>query len=343
LRDNCGMAVFTPVTGDQLRPWLRGFQLGELLHLEGIASGIENSNFFLDTTAGSFVLTIFERLGASQLPFYLDLMAHLAARGIACPRPIPDRAGRMLGWLLGKPAAIVTRLPGQALPQPGPQQCAAIGEHLAAMHLAARDFSGNQPNLRGLRWWHEVIPQLQHHVSRAQWRMLDDELRRQDSFQQSASHAQLPRSAVHADLFRDNVLFDGERLGGVIDFYFAGVDTWIFDLAVTCNDWCVEESSGRWHQERLQALLDAYCSHRQPSRLEAQSWSQALRAAALRFWVSRLFDVHLPRTAALLLPKDPQQFERVLRARSHAANDRGLEEALQRAEQASGSASLKSA
>ena len=327
------MAVFTPVTGDQLRLWLRGFDLGELVHFEGIASGVENSNFFVHTPQGRYVLTLFERLGAAELPFYIELMAHLAERGIACPRPVPDRQGERLKSLQGKPAAIVTCLPGEAQAHPNAQQCAAVGDHLAAMHLAARYFSGDQPNLRGLAWWHRVIPQLKSHVCAAQWRLLVDELETQDRFHTSACFATLPRSAVHADLFRDNVLFDGERLGGVIDFYFAGVDTWIFDLAVTCNDWCVEDEDGRWSPDRLQALLDAYCARRQPSLIEVQCWGQALRAAALRFWVSRLFDLYLPRDAALLLPKDPLPFERILRARRQEPMDPGLENARRRTEQ----------
>jgi homoserine kinase type II len=322
------MAVFTPVTGDQLRLWLRDFGIGELVRFEGIASGIENSNFYLDTTEGRFVLTIFERLGASQLPFYIALMSHLAERGIACPRPIADREGKKLKVLQGKPASIVTCLPGQAQNQPNTHQCAAVGEHLAAMHLAAREFSGDQPNLRGLAWWHQVIPQLEAHVDPAQWRMLVDELQEQDCFHSSPRYALLPRSAVHADLFRDNVLFDCDQLGGVIDFYFAGVDTWVFDLAVACNDWCIDDATGQWDPGRLQALLGGYCTLRQPTAPEAQCWGEALRAAGLRFWVSRLFDLHLPRDAALLVPKDPQHFERVLRARRELPQDHGLEEAL---------------
>lgn len=343
LRDNPWMAVFTPVTGDQLRLWLRDFRLGEFVRLEGIASGIENSNFFLDTTEGRFVLTIFERLGASQLPFYIALMSHLAERGIACPRPIADREGGKLKVLQGKPAAIVTCLPGQAQTQPTVQQCAAVGEHLAAMHLAASEYAGDQPNLRGLAWWHQVVPQLEAHVDPAQWRMLVDELHAQDRFHASPRYASLPRSAVHADLFRDNVLFDGDQLGGVIDFYFAGVDTWIFDLAVVCNDWCIDDATGHWNPGRLQALLGGYCCFRQPTALEAECWGEALRAAGLRFWVSRLFDLHLPRDAALLVPKDPQHFERVLRARREAPQDHALEEAMHCAQSSVARRTLKRA
>ncbi|MFY7985898.1 MAG: phosphotransferase, partial [Burkholderiaceae bacterium] len=154
-------------------------------------------------------------------------------------------------------------------------------------------------------------------------------------FQASKAFAELPSSAVHADLFRDNVLFDGEQLGGMIDFYFAGDDTWIFDLAVTCNDWCTDAASGAWDAVRLHALLDAYCKTRAPQQAELEGWPLALRAAAFRFWVSRLFDLHLPREATLLTPKDPSQFERVLVARRGDYQQASLHESMMRVDQAS--------
>lgn len=313
------MAVFTPIEHDQLDHWLSAFELGKLLRFEGIASGIENSNFFVDTTSGRFVLTLFERLNADQLPYYIDLMAHLSAQGVACPRPIPDRKGQRLGHLAGKPAALVSCLPGKANMQPEAHHCAAVGHQLALMHLAARGYARHQANLRGLAWWQEVIPLLERFVSPAQWQLLQDELHCQIRFQASDSFANLPKTAVHADLFRDNVLFDGDTLGGMIDFYFAGDDTWIFDLAVTCNDWCTDAKTGAWVSLRLEAMLDAYCSARPLLACEIEGWPLALRAAALRFWVSRLFDLHLPREASLLTPKDPSQFENVLRARRQDA------------------------
>jgi len=324
------MAVFTPLEHAQLEHWLSEFDLGKLLCFEGIASGIENSNFFVDTTSGRFVLTLFERLSADQLPYYIDLMSHLSAQGVACPRPIPNRWGQRLGQLAGKPAALVSCLPGQANMHPDARHCAAVGQQLALMHLAARGYAQHQANLRGLSWWKQVIPMLEPYVSAAQWHLLQDELNCQIRFHDSVMFADLPASAVHADLFRDNVLFDGETLGGMIDFYFAGDDTWIFDLAVTCNDWCTDASSGVWVKARLEALLDAYCSIRRPLDCEIEGWPLALRAAALRFWVSRLFDLHLPREAALLMPKDPMQFEKVLRARRDDAECASLRESLQR-------------
>lgn len=313
------MAVFTPVSREQLEHWLVHYDLGRLRAFEGIASGIENSNFFVDTERGRFVLTLFERLGSEQLPFYLGLMHHLAARGVPCPDPVPDRTGATLGTLNGKPAALVTRLQGRSNMAPGPAHCARVGEILARMHLAAADYDGRQPNLRGLSWWEQTVPRVLPFLDAGQAALLRDELAAQQAFAASPGFAALPESAVHADLFRDNVLFDGERLGGVIDFYFAGRDTWLFDLAVTCNDWCVHDEDGRFDPPRLEALLDAYRAVRVPTDAERAAWPMTLRAAALRFWLSRLFDLHLPRPAELVTPKDPSHFERVLRARRDGA------------------------
>ena len=316
------MAVFTSVTPEQARDWLAGFDLGPLLSLEGIASGIENTNYFLSTgpqpgqTAGRhFVLTLFERLDAGQLPFYLGMMKHLAAHGVACPDPFPDRQGRLQSPLNGKPAALVSRLAGRADMQPSAVQCAAIGTMLARMHLAARDYGGDQPNLRGETWWRGAAADVAPFLDAPQRGLLEQTLDEQWAVRASADWQAQPASAVHADLFRDNVLFDGEELTGVIDFYFAGVDTWSFDLAVTCNDWCIDEATGAFAPDRLAALLDAYRRVRAPTAAEKRCWDVSLRAAALRFWLSRLHDLHLPRPAEMITPKDPRHFERILRAR----------------------------
>ena len=313
------MAVFTPVTREQLEDFLGHYELGRLQAFEGIASGIENSNFFVDTERGRYVLTLFERLDGQQLPFYLGLMHHLAAAGIPCPDPVPGRDGAALRTLNGKPAALVTRLRGRSDMHPGPDQCAQIGGILARMHLAAADYDGSQPNLRGLAWWREATPRVLPFLEDDQARLLRDELEAQSAFAASAACAALPASAVHADLFRDNALFEDGRLGGIIDFYFAGRDTWLFDLAVTCNDWCIDDVEGSFDASRLQALLQAYVGVRAPTSAEREAWPMMLRAAALRFWLSRLYDLHLPRPAEMVTPKDPTHFERILRARRAGA------------------------
>lgn len=317
------MAVFTPVSRAQLEAWLVHYPLGALRTFEGIASGIENTNYFVTTTAGRFVMTLFERLSNDQLPFYLGMMQHLAKRGIPCPDPVPDLDGKVLGELNGKPAALVTCLPGRSNFHPTPVHCAAVGDLLAGMHLAARDYPGDLPNLRGLAWWRQTAPLVAPFMNAEDAALLADELAAQEHVHASEAYCSLPRSAVHADLFRDNVLFDeqdGEpRLGGAIDFYFAGVDTWMFDLAVTVNDWCSDDASGVLDQLRLGALTKAYLARRTPEPAELNAWPMMLRAAALRFWLSRLFDLHLPRAAEFVNPKDPEQYARILRHRRHGA------------------------
>jgi homoserine kinase type II len=309
------MAVFTPVSPDELEHWIARFELGRVLAFEGIASGIENSNFFVDTERGRFVLTLFERIPAADLPFYLGLMHHLAARAIPCPDPVADRDGQMLGKLNGKPAALVTRLRGESLVAPGPAHCAEVGTLLARMHLAAADYAGTLPNPRGLQWWRTVSPQVLPRLNPRQAALARDELAAQEAFARSAVARALPRSAVHADLFRDNVLFDADRIGGVIDFYFAATDRWLFDLAVTCNDWCIDDATGGFDPGRLDALLRAYQRTRPLEDAEREAWPLMLRAAAFRFWTSRLYDFHLPRPAEMVTPKDPAQFEAILLAR----------------------------
>lgn len=312
------MAVFTRVARDALARWIEGYAIGSLLEYEGIESGIENSNYFVTTSAGRYVLTLFERLPADALPFHLGLLHHLAARGIPCPDPVPDRTGALLGTLAGKPAALCTRLDGHAETHPGPEHCARLGETVARMHLAAVDFPGRLPNPRGLAWLRSVAPRLASHVAPEQAALLADEIEHQVAFAASPAFASLPTSAVHADLFRDNVFFDPQAtsptLVGIIDFWFAGVDTWLFDLAVAANDWCIGED-GAFDDERLDALLGAYRSVRPLRDAECAAWPTMLRAAALRFWASRLFDLHCPRPAEIMVPKDPAHFERVLRLR----------------------------
>ena len=316
------MAVFTPVSEGTLRELLSRFDLGELTAFEGIASGIENTNYFVDTTQGRFVLTLIEKLSAEELPFYLELMRHLANRGVACPRPMADRDGHLLQHCEHKPASLATRLKGVWQPQPTARHCEILGAAIAASHIAVADYSGHQPNLRGLSWWIDTVPRLLSHVRPDQAALLHDELRAQRRFAETPLAQSLPRGAVHADLFRDNVLFEespcGPVLGGFIDFYFAGVDSFVFDLAVAVNDWCIRfetDDSGELATDRHAALLAGYTAVRPLSSAEQQAWPMALRAAAFRFWVSRLYDWHLPRKAAMLTPKDPAHFERLLLAR----------------------------
>ena len=277
--------------------------------------GIENTNYFATTSEGRFVLTLFERLNFAQLPFYLYLMQHLAQRGIPVPNPAANAQGEILHTVCGKPAAVVNRLSGKSELAPGPAHCAAVGAMLARMHLAGRDYDRQQPNLRGLPWWNETVPVVLPYLEPAQAALLQSELAYQNHIAASSLYVALPRGPVHADLFRDNVMFDGTALTGFFDFYFAGVDTWLFDLAVCLNDWCIDLATGAHDAARAQAFLNAYATERPLQAAERQLLPAMLRAGALRFWISRLWDYHLPREASMLKPHDPAHFERVLRER----------------------------
>ena len=309
------MAVFTPVSDDQLRAWLTRYDVGELRQARGIAQGIENTNYFVDTAGGVYVLTLIERIPVADVPFYLGLMKHLAVHGIPCPEPVTDRRGTLWSLLNGKPATLVTRLPGHQVLHPGVEHCTAVGGLLARMHLAAADFGPAPANSRGLTWWPIAFAALKDEIAAGQAALIADELREQQAFAATGVYRRLPASAVHADCFRDNVLFDPQAGPGVIDFYFACDDKWLFDLAVACNDWCVREDDGELDCARTSALLDGYQAVRPLQATERHAWPILLRAAALRFWLSRLYDHFRPRDAEVLSPKDPRWFERILHAR----------------------------
>ncbi|MCA3238033.1 MAG: homoserine kinase [Curvibacter sp.] len=310
------MAVFTEVSSEEAGALLSQLALGRLLELRGIHGGIENTNYFATTERDGaqheYVLTLFERLSFEQLPFYLHLMKHLAARGIPVPDPAANRDGDILHTVCGKPAAVVNRLRGQSELAPGPSHCAAVGEMLARMHLAGLDYERRQPNLRGLPWWNDTVHKVLPHLDVAQATLLRSELAYQNHVAESAAYKALPRGPIHADLFRDNVMFEGDRLTGFFDFYFAGVDSFVFDLAVCLNDWCIALPTGEADVERSAAFVQAYAAVRPLTAAERQLLPAILRAGALRFWISRLWDFYLPREASLLKPHDPTHFERVL-------------------------------
>ena len=309
------MAVFTPVTEEQAALLMSQLGLGELTELRGIEGGIENTNYFATTDLGDYVLTLFERLNHEQLPFYLYLMKHLAEKGIPVPNPAANSDGDILHTLCDKPAAVVNRLLGKSQLTPDAVHCAAVGAMMARMHLAGEDYNRSQPNLRGLAWWNDTVPVVLPYLEEDQARLLQSELAFQNHIAQGAAYQALPKGPVHADLFRDNVMFEGEKLTGFFDFYFAGNDTWLFDLSVCMNDWCIDLNSGEHAPERALAMLNAYQEVRPLRSAERRLLPAMLRAGAFRFWISRLWDFHLPREASMLKPHDPTHFERVLRAR----------------------------
>ena len=313
------MAVYTEVGFAEAAALCDRLGLGLLTDLQGIHSGIENTNYYATTVRGQWVLTLFERLGQAQLPYYLQLMQHLAARGIPVPAPQPDNTGQLIHLVSGKPAAVVTRLPGSHRLRPDVDHCTQVGQMLGRMHVAGADFCLDQPHQRGLDWWQTTVPTVLPHLAAEQATLLQEELAYQQHLAASPAGHALPRGPIHADLFRDNVMFDDtagpDRLCGFFDFYFAGTDTLLFDVAVCLNDWCCDLDSGALDETRAAAFVAAYQRARPLCGYEQRAMPALLRAAALRFWISRLWDWHLPRIAALLSPKDPTHFERVLRER----------------------------
>ncbi len=309
------MAVYTEVSFDEAAAFLNALNLGQLQSIKGAAGGIENTNYFVDTTEGQYVLTLFERLTFEQLPFYLHLMKHLAARGIPVPDPVANAKGVILHRLKGKPTAVVNKLRGHSELAPTPAHCAGVGEMLARMHLAGLDYPRKQPNLRGLDWWNDTVPVVLPYLTPPQRSLILGELAYQNHIAASSAHRSLPRGVIHADLFRDNVMFENGKLTGFFDFYFAGCDSFLFDIGVCLNDWCIDLDSGAPDAARADAFMAAYQRVRALSAQERTLLPALQRAAALRFWISRLWDFHLPREAAVLKAHDPNHFERVLRER----------------------------
>lgn len=296
------MSVYTTVERDRLADWLAPLAVGELIAHAGIAAGMQNSNYFVTTGSGRYVLTLFERIDQRELDFYLALQAHLAARGIPCPQPLADAAGTFCRQLAGKPAVLFSCLPGRDVAQPTAAQCRALGELLARLHLAGADFPTPLPNPCGATWRQATGKMLLPLLSTAEQVLLADEL----DFQSQQDWRGLPRGVIHADLFRDNVLWDdGGQLSGVLDFYFAGEDVLLFDLAVAANDWCADNSA-------RDALLAGYSAHRPQTPQEYAAWPALRRAAALRFWLLRLEVRHQPRTGDVVTIKDPGHFAAML-------------------------------
>ena len=308
------MAVFTEVSLDEAAPLIQTLGLGELQSLSPCSGGIENTNYFVTTTQGEYVLTLFERLSFAQLPFYLQLMKHLASKGIPVPEPF-GLEGELMHKLKDKPAAVVSKLQGQSELSPTAQHCEQVGRTLAQMHLAGKDFALRQPNLRGLSWWNETVPLVLPHLTQSQSTLIQSELAYQNHIASSSLYQALPGGPIHADLFRDNVMFEDGQITGFFDFYFAGNDHFVFDIAVCLNDWCIDHNTAGADTQRAKAFLNAYQSVRPLTGAEHQLLPAMLRASALRFWISRLWDFHLPRQASVLTAHDPTHFERVLRQR----------------------------
>lgn len=305
------MSVYTAVEAHELKSFLSRYPIGDLVAFQGICAGIENTNYFVTTTRERLVLTLFESLNERTLAYCLDLMGFLAARGLPCPRPIPDDSGHCLQTLKDRPAVLATRLPGLGVDRPTSTQCHAVGRALGRMHRLGRDFPATRPNPRSSRWWSQTLEAVSPRLTEEDLLLARSEI----GFQSNRQRADLPRGAIHADLFRDNTLFVGEELTGIIDLYCACDDVLLYDVAITVNDWC-SLPDGSLDEPLTRAFLDGYREERPFEAAEKKAWPAMLRAAALRFWLSRLHHQHFPREGAITHTKDPAVFRRILRRRA---------------------------
>ncbi|MCS4534087.1 homoserine kinase [Neisseria montereyensis] len=301
------MSVYTSVSDEEMRQFLTDYDLGDFLSLQGIAQGITNSNYFLTTTAGRFVLTIFETLKQNELPFFLILKQHLSQNGVACPAPIARKDGKFDSVLSGKPACLVTCLEGSNTSWPSEKQCFHTGEMLAKMHLAGQNFPLKMDNPRYTRWWHDAAVQLQPVLDTEDAELLQSEIR----FIDEHNGENLPSGIIHADLFKDNVLLNGEEVAGFIDFYYACNGNFMYDLAIAVNDWA-RTADNQPDANLEQAFLDGYENIRPLSTEEHNYYPIAKRAGCLRFWVSRLMDFHFPQEGEMTFIKDPNAFKDLL-------------------------------
>ncbi|MDF7675164.1 homoserine kinase [Neisseriaceae bacterium ESL0693] len=300
------MSVYTSVRDDEIRVFLQDYMLGDFISLQGIAQGITNSNYFLTTTTGRYVLTVFETMTQLQLPFFLTLKQHLSQNGVACPAPVARRDGRFDAVLAGKPACVVSCLKGQDTSHPSAMQCFNTGAMLATMHLAGAGFEGQMENPRYVDWWQPASQRLQPFLSAEDWRLLSHEI---DFFNRQQQH--LPAGIIHADLFKDNVLLDGDQVAGFIDFYYACQGHFIYDLAIALNDWA-QTTDHRLDPVRQEAFIAGYQEVRPLDKAEIDYLPLAQRAACIRFWVSRLLDYHFPQAGEMTFIKDPNAFRDLL-------------------------------
>ena len=306
------MAVYTDVSAEDLADFLADYDLGELLSYKGIAEGVENSNFLVHATGGYFILTLYEkRVAPEDLPFFLALMEHLAARGLTCPQPVKSRTGAMLGRIAGRPAALVTFLDGMWIRRPSAVHCAALGEALAKLHLAGADFPMRRRNALSVDGWRPLYVTSAAGADSVQ-PGLREAIGRELSLLESAWPNDLPQGVIHADLFPDNVFFLGDQLSGLIDFYFACTDTLAYDVAICLNAWCFEPDHS-YNVTKGRALLQAYAALRPLSEAERTALPLLSRGAALRFLLTRLVDWLDVPPGALVRPKDPLEYYRKLR------------------------------
>jgi len=314
------MSVYTVVDENDLNEFLQAYDLGELESFQGISAGIENTNYFLNTLKEGqlqqFVLTIFEHHTFDELPYFLNIMAFMAEHSIPTAHPHATREGAYLKALKGKPAALVQRLSGGGLEQPSVEQCAVMGKYLAKFHLAGADFSDHRDNDRDIKWMGNTFELIHNMLPEDEVTMIASEL----EYQQLVDWKHLPSGVIHADLFCDNALFNGNELSGIIDLYYACNAPFLYDLAVMVNDWCRNDTEQlekiEFNADKVNAMLQAYQQERALTTEEQVAWTAALRLAALRFFLSRLKDKHIPREGEMTMIKDPNIFKKILHIHS---------------------------
>jgi homoserine kinase type II len=306
------VAVYTDVVAEELGVFLADYDIGELLAYKGIAEGVENSNFLVHTSRGYFILTLYEkRVAAKDLPFFLGLMEHLHSRGITCPQPVKSKRGEVLGQIAGRPAALITFLDGMWIRRPSASHCAALGEALAKLHLAGLDFGQTRANALSVDGWRSLYAHCSARANEVQ-PDLAQFLAAELGYLEQAWPRHLPQGVIHADLFPDNVFFLGNRLSGLIDFYFACTDALAYDVAICLNAWCFE-SDHAYNVTKGRSLLQAYAQVRPLADEERDALPVLARGAALRFLLTRLVDWFDVPPGALVRPKDPFEYYRKLR------------------------------
>jgi homoserine kinase type II len=320
------VAVYTEVADEELSAFIATYDIGTVLSFKGIAEGVENSNYFLHTSAGSYIVTLYEkRVREADLPFFLGLMEHLARRGLTCPQPVRNRRGEPLGRLAGRPAAIINFLEGLSIRRPTARHCHAVGEALAQFHLAGRDFPMQRPNALSVSGWPPLFEAAERDADRVA-PGLAERTRRELQDLCASWPARLPTGVIHADLFTDNVFFIGDAVSGLIDFYFACTDAFAYDLAICLNAWCFEPDMS-FNVTKGRAMIAGYQKVRRLDEAEVAALPVLCRGSALRFMLTRLVDwLNVP-PGALVRPKDPLEYDRKLafHRRVTSAADYGLE------------------
>ena len=301
------MSVFTSIDSPQLESFLSAFPVKKLIQFRGIEAGITNSNFFVDAQCGYYVLTIVEHESSDDVEWFMHLLAFLHRNNIPCAKPIASETGEYSKTLAGKPATLVERLSGKEITSVSTANCSQIGEVLAQLHVSCLDYSSHRVDSRGPEWRDQTARKIRTKLMPDEKQLLDEKM----SAQYAQTMERLPSSVIHADLFRDNVLFDAGKIGGVIDFYYACTGCMLYDLAITFNDWCRDDTT-RVDQQLAGALIKGYESIRPLNTRERSSWPDAVRCAALRFWLSRLCDLHFPPDALMTFAHDPTPLQKIL-------------------------------